>query len=150
MGNILHLSGIRMQTYYNTLSHIFGNIFFHSLIVFFVTLNIYRSPNLPNKKVPTCRTKQSQLAEFRQNICVLVLLHSKWKIKVMKDYKQRIADQMLEIKMAKQQSRSILDLSKRLVLEHLPSGRFWTGLSIESFNENKRVILILAARKSKK
>ena len=54
----------------------------------------------------------------------------------MKDYKQRIADQMLEIKMAgkgavlivgpkwcgktttaKQQSRSILDLSKRLVLE---------------------------------
>lgn len=42
----------------------------------------------------------------------------------MKDNKQRIADQMQEIKMAKQQSRSILDLSKRLVLEHLPSGRF--------------------------
>lgn len=35
----------------------------------------------------------------------------------MKDNKQRIADQMLEIKMAKQQSRSILELSKRLVLE---------------------------------
>ena len=56
---------------------------------------------MPNKTVSTCRAKQSQLAEFCQNICViqffLVLLHS--------------------TTTAKQQSRSILDLSKRLVLE---------------------------------
>ena len=60
-----------------------------------------------------------------------------------KVYKNRIADGLLQRKLAgkgavliegakwcgktttaKQQSLSILDLSKRLVLEHLPSGRF--------------------------